>query len=180
MASNGAWLPALRRYICVIIIGNLFWEFAQLPLYTLWKVGSAEEITFAVAHCTGGDILIAGATLLFSLLLLGTPEWPRTRFIFVAVSTSMAGVVTTAYSEHLNTARGAWTYSNLMPLLPGTGIGLAPLGQWLVIPMLAFAAARSVLSSGALTFPPWESPRPVSRRAIWRVLNGERHERSRN
>ena len=141
--SATAWLTGLRRYLCVIVAGNLAWEFVQLPLYTLWKTGSTSEITFAVLHCTGGDVLIAGATLVGSLLLLGTAEWPRARFLPVATATLISGMLTTAYSEHLNTADGTWTYSNLMPVLPGTGLGLAPLAQWIVIPVLAFVIARS-------------------------------------
>lgn len=154
MAAGTEWLPALRRYFCVIVAGNLAWEFALLPLYTLWKTGSIHEITFAVLHCTGGDVLIAGATLAGSLLLFGTAEWPRRRFLAVAAATLIFGIGATAYSEHLNTARGAWTYSNLMPVMPGTGIGLAPLAQWIVIPALAFAIARSVIRHQDLTFPP--------------------------
>lgn len=93
-------------------------------------------------HCTGGDLLIAVTTLVGSLLLLGTAEWPRARFHAVGVATLIAGVATTAFSEHINTARGDWSYSDLMPMLPGTGIGLSPLAQWIVVPILAFAAVR--------------------------------------
>jgi hypothetical protein len=153
MAPNVAWLPALRRYVCVIVVGNLAWEFAQLPLYTLWKTSTPNEIIFAMLHCTAGDMLIAGTRLVGSLLLLGTSEWPRARFLPVAAATSISGVSTTAYSEHLNTARGAWTYSDLMPVLSDTGIGLAPLAQWIVIPILAFAAVRSSKLVGHLDLP---------------------------
>jgi len=138
-----AWLPALRRYFGVVIVGNLACEVAQLPLYTLWKTGSANEIMFAVLHCTGGDLLIAGAALVGSLLLLGTTEWPRARFMTVATATLLSGFGTTALSEHFNLARGAWSYSDLMPMLPGTGIGLAPLAQWIVVPILAFGVVRT-------------------------------------
>ena len=144
MTPNSRWLPALRRYACAIVVGNLAWEFAQLPFYTLWRTGPAREIILAVFHCTGGDMLIAGSTLAGSLLLLGTADWPRARFLPVAAATVISGIGATAYGEHLNTARGAWTYSDLMPTLPGTGIGLAPLAQWIIIPTLAFVAARPV------------------------------------
>jgi hypothetical protein len=33
------WLTALRQYFCVLLAGNLTWEFAHLPLYTLWDEG---------------------------------------------------------------------------------------------------------------------------------------------
>ncbi len=148
MAADSLWLPTLRRYFPVIVLGNLMWEAAQLPLYTLWTTGSTREIAFAVLHCTGGDIVIAGATLAGSLLLPGTADWPRDRFLPVAAATSISGIIVTAFSERLNTARGAWAYSDLMPLLPGSGIGLAPLAQWLVIPILAFVIARPRSISG--------------------------------
>lgn len=142
MVAASSWLPALRRYFTVVAVGNIVWECFQLPLYTLWKTGSAAQITYAVLHCTGGDLLVAGATVVGSLLLLGTADWPRARFLPVAAATLISGIGATAYSEHLNTVRGNWTYSDLMPMLPGTGVGLAPLAQWIVIPVLAFVFAR--------------------------------------
>ena len=30
-----SWLPTLRRYFAVMLIGNLLWEVVQLPLYNL-------------------------------------------------------------------------------------------------------------------------------------------------
>ena len=98
-------------------------------------------------------MLIAGSTLAGSLLLLGTADWPRARFLPVAAATVISGIGAAAYGEHRNTALGAWAYSDLMPTLPGTGIGLAPLAQWIVIPTLAFAAARPVRPAGGLDRP---------------------------
>ncbi len=45
------------------------------------------------------------------------------------------GLTYTAWSEWFNTSiRAAWTYSPAMPLV--AGIGLSPLLQWLVLPLL--------------------------------------------
>jgi hypothetical protein len=57
------------------------------------------------------------------------------------------GVVYTGWSEHTNLNRGAWAYSEFMPLIPGTGIGLLPVVQWLLLPALAvWMAARLLVS----------------------------------
>src|SRR5258707_6409697 len=53
------WLIVLRRYLLISAFGNLAWEFAHLPLYTIWQQGTPTDIIFAAVHCTGGDILIA-------------------------------------------------------------------------------------------------------------------------
>ena len=127
MTSTSArpdWLAALRRHPAAVAIGNLAWEFAQMPLYTLWRTGSPGEIAFAVLHCTAGDVVIAASSL-------------------VAAAAVAFGLAYTPYSEHLNLARGAWAYSEAMPTLPLLGTGLAPLAQWLVIPAVSlFRACR--------------------------------------
>jgi hypothetical protein len=37
---------------------HLGWEVLQLPLYTIWQ-SDVSAIVLAIAHCTGGDVLIA-------------------------------------------------------------------------------------------------------------------------
>lgn len=142
MATSRAWLSAIGRYLVVLAAGNLAWEFAQMPLYTLWSSGSMGKIAFAAVHCTGGDVLIGGTALFGAVLLFGTIALPRSGFSVAGIATVAAGLGYTVYSEQLNTARNAWGYSSLMPVLPGLGVGLAPLAQWIVVPLLALAAAR--------------------------------------
>src|SRR3546814_8883510 len=50
IGASGEWLSVLRRYLAVIAVGNLAWEFAQLPLYTIWHGGTPREIAFAALH----------------------------------------------------------------------------------------------------------------------------------
>lgn len=137
------WIRALRRYLVTGAAAHLVWEIVQLPLYTLWRSGSRSEQAFAILHCTGGDVLIAGSALLTALVLVGRPGWPRDRFAAVAVATIVIGLGYTMYSEWLNTTiRVSWTYSELMPVMPYIGTGLSPLAQWIVVPALALWAAR--------------------------------------
>jgi hypothetical protein len=142
-APSGDWLSALRRYVVISALGNLLWEFAQLPLYTVWHEGSPQEIVFAAVHCTGGDVLIATMSLLAGLLLAGTRRWPHARFAAVALITVLGGLAYTMFSEWLNTEiRGSWAYSEWMPTLPLIGAGLSPFAQWLVVPAAALWWAR--------------------------------------
>ncbi|MDO8297238.1 MAG: hypothetical protein Q7T19_12460 [Caulobacter sp.] len=132
------WLGALRTYLLVSLLSHLAWETIQLPLYTIWSTASPGELAFAVLHCAGGDMLIALATLVASLLVTGGSDWPFMGHRRVAVLTVSAGLAYTIFSEWLNTGvRGAWTYSDLMPTLPLIGTGLSPLLQWALIPTAA-------------------------------------------
>jgi len=143
-ALHGAgWLVTLRRFLVFIAAGNLALEIAQLPLYTIWYEATPGEIAFAVAHCTGGDILIASASLLLALLLVARPTWPDGTYRRVAALTVAFAVPYTVFSERLNTeVRGSWAYSELMPVVPVLDAGLSPLAQWIVIPIAAFWWAR--------------------------------------
>ena len=138
------WLRALRRYIFFVALANLIWEFAHLPLYTLWETGTVEEIAFAAIHCTGGDILIALSTVMLSLFLFGTGAWPGKRRLPVVAGTVVFGVAYTIFSEWLNIEiREAWAYSELMPVIPVLEAGLSPVLQWIIIPLAGFRFAMA-------------------------------------
>lgn len=145
------WLTVLRRYLAFTVAAHLFWEFTQLPLYTIWYTGSRAEIAFAAIHCTGGDLLIASASLLGALLLAGNARWPSERYFAVAAVAIAAGLAYTMFSEWLNTkVRGSWAYSEFMPVLPFVEIGLSPIAQWIVIPIAGFWLAQRPAARDAL------------------------------
>lgn len=123
----------------------LAWEFAQLPLYSLWYQETWGRIIFAVIHCAGGDLLIAGSALLLAILFFAETSWPETSFARVAIAASLGGLAYTVFSEWLNTEiRGSWAYAIAMPTLPLIGTGLSPLMQWAIVPPLALWWARWV------------------------------------
>lgn len=145
MTVSSNWLAALRIYLLTVAGADLLWEAAHLPLYTLWQNGTVGENTFAVAHCTLGDVLIALASLTIALVLVGDRDWPARRFIEVAVLTLVFGFGYTVFSEWLNVVgRKSWAYSSLMPVVSvfGFSIGVSPLLQWIIVPVLAFYMAR--------------------------------------
>ena len=87
-------------------------------------------------HCSIGDLMIAASSLLLAVVLIGRAKWPSERWWAVVVTAGTLGVI---FSEWHNVfVLRSWAYGNLMPRLPGIGIGLSPLLQWLVIPPLAF------------------------------------------
>ena len=136
---SGEWLFALRRYIAFIAVANLIWEFAHMPLYTLWETGSTSEIVFAARHCTGGDILIALSAVMLALILVGSPAWPAEGKRRVIVLTVTFGLGYTVFSEWLNIeVRQAWAYRDLMPVIPVIDAGLSPVLQWILVPLAAF------------------------------------------
>jgi hypothetical protein len=61
----------------------------------------------------------------------------------VALLMIAIGLAYTIFSEWLNiTVRQSWAYSDLMPVIPGLGLGLSPAMQWGLIPIAALWLAR--------------------------------------
>ena len=143
--ADATWLPVIRRYIVYSAGGHLVWETAHIPLYTIWVEGSWSEIAFAVAHCTGGDLLIAMSTLLLALILVGGTGWPAERAGRVLLLAVGLGLSYTIFSEWLNIViRAAWAYRDIMPVVPVLDAGLTPLLQWIIVPSLAYRAALRI------------------------------------
>ena len=141
-AHPETWSFILRRYLPRLAICSLAWEVAQLPLYTLWAEPRLERIAYAVLHCTAGDVLIGVAALLLALSLSGAgarASWPVTRIVMWMI---VAAVAYTVLSERINLDWGVWAYSAWMPVLPWIDVGLAPLLQWIVVPLAAWRWAN--------------------------------------
>ena len=69
--------PRALRYLGVSLGAHLGWEILQLPLYTLWLTGMLRQQAFAVVHCTLGDAMIAGLSLLLALAVFARATWPQ-------------------------------------------------------------------------------------------------------
>jgi hypothetical protein len=134
---SATWLRALRRYVFAGAAFNLAWEFAQLPFYTAWSTAGIGELIFDVLHCTVGDTMIASLSLFTAIVVAGSVEWPKAPFTAVTILTVFFGLGYTIYSEWHNTVvTHAWSYAASMPTF--LGIGLAPVAQWLVVPICTF------------------------------------------
>lgn len=133
-----SWSFILRAYLSRLALCSLVWEILQLPLYTLWTEPDAWRIAYAVAHCTAGDVLIGTTALCIALILSragARAHWPNSRIVLWMVFLSLAYTV---HSELRNLALGNWAYSPWMALLPWLDVGLAPLLQWVIVPLSAW------------------------------------------
>jgi len=138
----GSWRKPLWRYVAFVGAANLVWEFAHMPLYTLWETGTPSEVVFSAVHCTGGDILIALFAIITAIIIAGNWRRPHERRLLVIAVAVFVGLAYTVFSEWLNIdVRGAWAYRDIMPVIPIIGMGLSPFLQWVIVPIMAFTWA---------------------------------------
>lgn len=90
--------------------------------------------------------MILGASMVIWSFLRNNYLWffaPKGKDYLVV---TLMGISYTAYSEILNVVvRESWGYSDLMPMIPGTHIGLIPIIQWILLPsLILYVCARFI------------------------------------
>ena len=141
-ASLADALGRAVTYAVVTLPMFALWELAHAPLYTLWIDAGPAAAWQAALHCTLGDAVIAFACALAAPLLARVLPWMRRAHRTEAVIVVL-GVLTTVAIEWISTRwLGRWAYRDLMPVDPLFGIGLSPLAQWIVVPLVALRILR--------------------------------------
>jgi hypothetical protein len=130
----------VQRFLWLAVFGLLLhgnWEWLQTPFYDDGGV-SVNTVVWYRFHCTVVDVaILLGCAMVVSLVARGTGWLRRPGAGHLAVL-SLLGMAYTALSEQINVGLvGGWAYSHLMPLIPGTAIGVVPVLQWLVVPPAA-------------------------------------------
>lgn len=121
------------------------WEWVQTPFFKD-ITDNLNLIVWYRIHCTVGDIMILGISVIAWSFIHKNNDWflsPKKKD-YLAVT--LMGVLYTSYSEILNVViRKSWGYSSLMPMIPGTHIGLIPIIQWLTLPsLILYICARFI------------------------------------
>lgn len=122
------------------------WETLQMPFF---DVGTATywERTLGCTRATFGDagILLLAYTVVS--LLKRDRHWMRRPACWMTGTYLLIGLGITIIIEGIatNVPRDwvwGWRYSELMPLVPGTNIGLVPILMWVFIPLITLWFAR--------------------------------------
>ena len=129
--------------VVLILVGlalNGAWEALVTPLYADASRGWW-YLLWTRAHCSAGDVLILLAAHAVTALVFRDRHWTGGSRHGAAVLFVTLGFGYTVWSEWFNARPGgSWEYADAMPTL--LGIGVAPLAQWILVPVLLLVIAR--------------------------------------
>ena len=131
---------SFKRFTLIVlvlaIILNLTWELLQGPLYK----GHSYNIK-SIAICTLASVADAVMVILiyFSFALIWkNPLWVqhfnRKRVILVM----LVGFLGAIAAEVAHTSASSWAYNESMPLIPFVNVGLSPILQFAILPILIY------------------------------------------
>lgn len=126
---------------------HFVWEFWQIPLYAGVSAMPHLEGVILCSKATFGDVLIALGAYVAIALATGDRCWPR-RWNAKRVGGYLGlGLAATVVLEWMATrVLDRWQYAPDMPVLPVLGTGLAPVLQWILIPLVSLLALRRLWS----------------------------------
>ena len=142
ITSRDSWAFILTAYLPRLALCSLTWEILQLPLYTLWAEPHWQAMLFPILHCTAGDIIIGGLSLLIALTLNQAGKRNNWSTLRICAWTIALAVSYTVFSERNNLTLGNWAYSAAMPIVPWIEVGIAPIAQWIIVPLLSWRWAQ--------------------------------------
>ena len=130
-----------RTLILIFIVAvllNYLWELAQAPLY----VGMEDYNAGVLWHCfvaSLGDGIMVLLIVTAGWITLKRIDWFERPGIAGYVVMLIAGLNIAVLVEWVAVhILGRWEYSDKMPMVPMLGIGLVPIAQMLILPLLIF------------------------------------------
>ncbi len=132
------------------LLVHFFWEMMQTPFFQEMPAMAHWPATLFCLRATVGDVAIT----LVAYLMVAVVERDRGWFIepvkgAVALYLGVGLVLTAGLEVHAVYWAHRWAYSPVMPIVPGLGIGLVPVVQWIVVPMVVlFVVRRHHLGAG--------------------------------
>lgn len=119
------------------------WEMAHAKWFATMDALPFWTATAWCARAAFWDVAISGSAYAAAVLTARRARWihePRPLALFVYF---VVGLAITIAVEQSALATGRWRYAPDMPTLGG--IGLTPLSQWVVVPLLIVGIARAII-----------------------------------
>ena len=128
----------------ISFILNEVWELLQMPLYEqpIYKMG---HIAFCTLGALADMIMVLLLYVCFGFIYknafwIWQSNWVK---IFVVMLTGAIGAV---FSEKRHLLIGSWSYDQSMPIVPFVNVGLSPVLQFLLLPVIIYFLSLYIIS----------------------------------
>jgi hypothetical protein len=139
-------INAVTLVFLIAVALNYPWELLQSGLFTAASHAAPVWLHCFIASLGDGVMVL----LLFGLgwLVLGHRDWfvrPRVRgYAFLLSCGAIVAVLVESVAVYV---LRRWTYTDAMPVLPGTPVGVVPVLQMILLPPVVFRVAAALRRS---------------------------------
>jgi len=133
------------KIIVISIVLNFVWEMVQMPLYENFSFSDKTTVFCLLASL--GDAIMILIIYFIGSALFKSYSWFARINLRTIVYIAIAGLVLSVSGELIALNLNLWNYSSLMPKLFFTSIGLSPILQMIILPILTFMIAGVLIRS---------------------------------
>lgn len=132
---------AFKRFVIITsvlaFLLNIAWELMQAPFYQGYT-GSLQHIAFCILAAIADAIMVLFLYFGFALIYKNSfwaysLTWQRILLIMII------GGIGATLTEMIYTSLGGWAYTKGMPIIPIINVGLAPVLQFMILPVIIYA-----------------------------------------
>ncbi|MEO7312721.1 MAG: hypothetical protein ABIX01_20220 [Chitinophagaceae bacterium] len=131
---------AFKRFVLITtvlaFVLNIVWEFVQMPLYRD-AAFDAQHIAFCLLASVADAIMVLLLYFVFAIIYK-QPFWIKYLNILRAFMLVVIGGIGAILAEMRHLSQGNWAYDSSMPILPFVNVGLSPLLQFMLLPVIIY------------------------------------------
>jgi len=130
----------VRHIIIFSIPINFIWEMAQMPFYQNmpWDL----DLSLFCLVASFGDALMILIIFLTVALLVKNKDWLLNLTIRNILLALIIGFIIAVLVEQYALENNMWAYSKIMPYLPIWNIGISPVLQMMILPLIIFKLTK--------------------------------------
>lgn len=133
--------PVFRRFVSALVglafLLNYVWEIGHCPLYTSCTYDLPHFVFLALASLA--DVIMVGLLYFGFALIYRDGLWIMHLTISRVLWLILVGGAGATVSEIAHLSAGNWVYADSMPIIPGIGVGLTPVLQFMILPVLIYS-----------------------------------------
>ena len=138
---------AFKRFIIVVIILafvlNFVWEILQLSLYKNNVYDVLHILLFALASVA--DAIMVVLIYFAFALVYKNAFWIKNITIPGAFILIITGGIGAVLAEMRHLSKGDWAYASSMPVIPFVNVGVSPVLQFMVLPIIIYQVSFLLL-----------------------------------
>jgi hypothetical protein len=138
------WRVGLSLTLWAFIL-NFAWEMVQGGYFAGMVEMFWWSATKLCLRASVGDALMVGLAYWVVASVTRDPDWISGKDVRKYAAFMLLAAVQALALEHYSVAAGRWRYLPAMPVDPFFGLGLVPILQWLILPVLAAWVVRRAL-----------------------------------
>jgi hypothetical protein len=129
-----------KQYVFTLILAafllNAAWEVLQIPLY-VGGMYSWSHILFCLLASLADAIMVVLIYFGFAIIYKNA-FWIQSLNLSRVIFLIMTGGIGAVLAETRHLSIGTWSYAETMPLIPVVAVGLSPVLQFMILPLLIY------------------------------------------